>query len=345
MKTLNGLTEKRLNEILDKIENVKAVLIGDLCLDVYWSADMTKSVLSRETPHFPLPVTEERMSLGAGGNAANNMATLTKNLKVLGVVGNDWRGMCLKQCAEKAGIDAKNIVEAQNRITNAYCKPMRRGFLGFEVEDPRLDFESFSPIDEKTETALIENLYKAVKGADVLCVSDQFDNGCITDKVRLAINEIAKDMLVVVDSRSRITQYKNAFLKPNEIECARALDLDDSFLTKGDEKDVEKAMMMLNEKTDCSVCLTLGPKGVRIFDNGSLKKVNGLKVSDPIDTCGAGDCFLSAFALSLSAGASETEAGMIGNLASAISIKKLNTTGSASKKEITDLFNKEATDE
>lgn len=345
MKTLNGLIGKRLNEILDKIKNVKAVLIGDLCLDVYWSADMTKSVLSRETPHFPLPVTEERMSLGAGGNAANNMAALTDNLKVLGVVGNDWRGMCLKKCAEKSGINADLIIEAENRITNAYCKPMRRGFLGFEVEDPRLDFESFSPIDSKTEDALINNLKEAVKDADVLCVSDQFDNGCITKKVRDCINEIAKNMLVVVDSRSRITEYKNAFLKPNEIECARALNLDDSFLTNGSEEDIEKAMGMLNEKTACSVCLTLGSKGARVLNNGNIKIVSGINVADPIDTCGAGDCFLSAFALSLSAGAPEEEAGMIGNLASAISIKKLNTTGSASKEEILALFNREAKDE
>lgn len=54
-------------EILQKIRARKAVLIGDLCLDVYWSCDMTKSHLSRETAHFPLPVVEERTSAGGGG--------------------------------------------------------------------------------------------------------------------------------------------------------------------------------------------------------------------------------------------------------------------------------------
>ncbi len=342
MKTLNGMNESTLNEILNKIENIKAVLIGDICLDVYWVADMTKSVLSRETPHFPLPIVEERMSLGAGGNAANNMATLCKNVSVVSVIGSDWRGVCLKNCLKNSGINDEYIVEVKDRITNAYCKPMRKGFLGYEVEDPRLDFESYSAIDEKTEEKIIENLYSAVKGADVLCVSDQFENGCITKNVRKAINEIAKTMLVVVDSRSRIKEYKNAFLKPNEIECARALNLNDDHLTKADETETENTLKELFNKTNSDICLTLGKKGVRVFKSGKIYASPGLKVEDPIDTCGAGDCFLSAFSLALSANAEIIHAATIGNLASAISIKKINTTGSASKEEILTLFNKEA---
>lgn len=345
MKQINGLNETKLNEVLNKIENIKAVLIGDICLDVYWVADMTKSVLSRETPHFPLPIVEERMSLGAGGNAANNMATLCKNVSVVSIIGSDWRGACLKNCLKKSGINNEYIVEVKDRITNAYCKPMRKGFLGFEVEDPRLDFESYSPIDEETEDKVIENLYSAVKGADVLCVSDQFENGCITEKVRQAINEIAKTMLVVVDSRSRIKEYKNAFLKPNEIECARALQLSDDFLAKADEKETENTLKELFNQTNSNICLTLGKKGVRVLKDNKIYSAPGLKVEDPIDTCGAGDCFLSAFALSLATKTEIIFAATIGNLASAISIKKINTTGSASKNEILNLFKKEAIDE
>jgi len=345
MKQLNGLNEKILNETLDKIENIKAVLIGDICLDVYWVADMTKSVLSRETPHFPLPVVEERMSLGAGGNAANNMATLCKNVSVVSVIGSDWRGVCLKNCLKNSGINDEYIVTVKDRITNAYCKPMRKGFLGFEVEDPRLDFESYSSIDEETEDKIIKNLYSATKGADVLCVSDQFENGCITKKVRQAINEIAKNMLVVVDSRSRISEYKNAFLKPNEIECARTLNLNDDHLTKADEIETERTLKELYNQTNSNICLTLGKKGVRVLKDDKNYSCIGLKVDDPIDTCGAGDCFLSAFSLSLAVKSEIIHASTIGNLASAISIKKINTTGSASRQEILNLFNKEAKDE
>lgn len=336
MKSFNGLTEKRLYEILDKIKSVKAVLLGDMCLDVYWSCDMTKSVLSRETPHFPLPVTEERMAPGAGGNALNNMATLSKNVCAIGVIGDDWRGACLKKCFSERGINTEYIIEVKDRVTNAYCKPMRRGYLGFEVEDPRIDFESFSKIDESTEDALIENLKKAAAGADVLCISDQFDFGCVTDKVREEINRIAKNILTVVDSRSRISLYKNAVLKPNEIECARALNVESQKLVEGEDN--EKLLKEFARKTESTICMTLGAKGVEIYKDGKIIKSQGVKVESPVDTCGAGDCFLSAFSLALGAEAAEEEAASLGNLASAICVKKINTTGSASDKEIIDLF-------
>lgn len=336
MRHFNALSENRLFEILTNIKKVNAVLIGDLCLDVYWSCDMTKSVLSRETPHFPLPVTEERMAPGAGGNALNNMAVLCDNVSAIGVIGEDWRGVCLKKCLNETGIDSKGIVEVKNRMTNAYCKPMRRGYLGFEVEDPRIDFESFAKIDIETEDALIENLKKSIENADLLCVSDQFEFGCITERVRETINELAKNILTVVDSRSRISLYKNAILKPNEIECARALEIETNDLSNDEE--ILQNLKKLSQKTNSDICLTLGDKGVKFFNKDTLISSSGVKVSPPIDTCGAGDCYLSAFSLALASGASYAEAAALGNLASAICVKKINTTGSASDEEIIKLF-------
>ena len=97
------IDRKRLTALLDGIQGVKAVLIGDMCLDVYWFADMTQSVLSRETPHFPLPVVEEKMSAGAGGNAAVNMSVLCDSFLPVGIVGRDWRGACLLEVLKKQG--------------------------------------------------------------------------------------------------------------------------------------------------------------------------------------------------------------------------------------------------
>ena len=53
------LSRSEVISILEKIKNIRVCLIGDVCLDLYWRADMKKSRLSRETPHYPLPVVEE----------------------------------------------------------------------------------------------------------------------------------------------------------------------------------------------------------------------------------------------------------------------------------------------
>ena len=331
------MEQKRLEQLLERMHEVRAVLIGDMCLDVYWFADMTRSVLSRETPHFPLPVVSERMSAGAGGNAAANMATLCAHLTPVGVIGDDWRGDCLRRVFAQQGMDVSGLVTVKGRMTNAYCKPMRRGYLGLDVEDPRIDFESFEPLSEEAEQLLLGQLDRLAQNADVLCVSDQFACGCVTDRVRARINELAgESLLTVVDSRYRIAQYRHCILKPNEIECARALGLADDALNgqNADEDTARRAALVLSEKSGSDVCLTLGARGSLVCRGGRLTRVDALSVEPPVDTVGAGDCFLSAFALALAAGADDAEAGMIGSLASAVCVKKLNTTGTASREEL-----------
>ena len=326
----------RLTELLNGIKKVRAVLVGDVCVDIYWSADMTRSVLSRETPHFPLPVTQERITPGAGGNAAANLMALSpKALSVIGVTGDDWRGDCLRASFSRAGISPELLVGVPGRFTNAYCKPMRRGYSGEETEDPRIDFESFEPLPKEAEAELIERLEKAAASADVLCVSDQFANGCITAAVRERINGLAAEgLLVVADSRLRIAEFRGAVLKPNELECARAAGYDERLCAEGELLHAEAAAQRLAELTGSDVCLTLGKRGCLIRSAEGCVHVHAVTVEPPVDTVGAGDCFLSAFSLALAAGASYPEAGRLACLAASVSVKKLGVTGTASADEI-----------
>jgi rfaE bifunctional protein kinase chain/domain len=338
MKRFEGCSRERLEEILHRSGCVKVVLLGDLCLDCYWSADMTRSVLSRETPHFPLPVTEERMSPGAGGNAACNLAALKpQTRRVVGVLGQDWRGWCLTDAFAKLGVSDEGFVPVPGRVTNAYCKPMRRGYSGVETEDPRLDFESFEPLSTESEEALVARLLAATADADLLCVSDQFEFGCVTPRVREAVQALADGGLrVVVDSRTRIGLYRRAVLKPNEIEAARALGWESDRLSgrNATEADLAHAAQELAVRNESTVCLTAGDRGCVVGGADGATVVPGRAVLPPVDPCGAGDCFLSAFSLALAAGATEEEAAFVGNLAASVSVKKIGTTGTATAEEI-----------
>lgn len=348
MKWIQGLSEARLSELLEAMRRVRTVILGDMCLDIYWFADMTRSVLSRETPHYPLPVVEEKMSPGAGGNAVVNLSVLTDHLVPVGVVGRDWRGRCLSEILEEKGLSTKAVLADADYVTNAYCKPMRVGFSGIPVEDPRIDFENSRPMSEQTEQRLLSALDAAVQNADLLCVSDQFALGCVSDRVRERVNfYAASGLLTVVDSRYRIASYRDCILKPNEIECARALGYADDYLRGGNatEERILETARELCSKTKSSLCLTLGERGSLVLRSGDEARIFAIPTPPPIDIVGAGDCFLSAFSLALAAGADSKEAGVIASLASAVSVKKLNTTGSASREEIMSLFDRVATNE
>jgi bifunctional ADP-heptose synthase (sugar kinase/adenylyltransferase) len=132
MQTFGDISPGRLEEILGRMGGVKIGLLGDVCLDIYWRADMRRSELSRETPHFPLPIVDERLAPGGGANVAANMAALgPKSVRLFSAVGDDWRGRELLRLLERMGIGLSGVVAAgAGRVTNAYAKPIRMGFSG-----------------------------------------------------------------------------------------------------------------------------------------------------------------------------------------------------------------------
>jgi len=339
IETYAGIEKDRLQQILSNISNIKVGFIGDLCIDVYWVADMKKSVLSREVPHYPLPIIEERYSLGAGGNVLANIAALKpKEISAISVIGNDWRGMLVKKCLNDIDIDLSNIIEIEGSTTNAYCKPLRTGISEVIYEDPRLDFEA-APLPIQYEEQLVKSLYAMAKNADIICVSDQFANGCITAKVQEALESISNEgLLVIVDSRDRITTFKNVTLKPNEIESMKAASLlsnfDEKVYINEDISAYVEAAYIMKKKLNCDVSMTLGAKGnLQIYDNKAIH-ILPREIKGPIDFCGAGDSFLSAYTCAMAAGAKREEAGQIASMASEVTISKLNQTGTASWQEI-----------
>ena len=65
-----------------------------------------------------------------------------------------------------------------------------------------------------------------------------------------------------------------------------------------------------------------------------MTHVPACKVTGEIDFCGAGDTFLSALATATAGGIALVDAAQIACCASAVTIKKLKTTGTASRKEL-----------
>ena len=132
-----------LTGILEGISRARIGLIGDLCLDMYMDVDMRLSELSREVPNYTLPVVGERVSPGGAGNVAANLAALKpKALRVLGVLGQDWRGGLLKEALKARGVPTDGLIVSPRATTNAYIKPVRRGYSDLLYESPRLDYEN-----------------------------------------------------------------------------------------------------------------------------------------------------------------------------------------------------------
>jgi rfaE bifunctional protein kinase chain/domain len=326
-----------IEEILNGIRRLKVAVLGDLAIDVYWHADMRLSELSRETPHFPLPVVEERISLGAGGNVVANVCSLKpQRVTVIGITGRDWRGNLVRDHLDMLGVDSRYLLASEDRVTFAYCKPIRKGISHVTYEDPRLDFINRYMPNAQDEQHIIEAINEIGSDIDVLVVSDQFKYGCVTDAVREAVCELGrKGVRVVADSRDRVGLFQDIILKPNEREALLAINASDSDM----RLDVcFEAAMKLAAKCSSEVVMTLGERGSIHANDKGYEYIEPWVTEDEIDIVGAGDTFLSGFSCALAAGASFSEAADFAGLCSLVTITKLGMTGTAAPEEIVEAY-------
>src|SRR5512138_1078073 len=179
-----SLSHQRLEELLAKFSALKIAVVGDVALDAYWYADMTRSHLSRETPHYPRPVVRAAYGPGAGANTAQDLQALgVGQVSLFSVVGKDlWSAQLSQELAERQ-VQARWI-ESPNRRTTAYIKPILVGYQA-QQEDARLDFENAGPLTQSEEDQLLEALGLALPELDAVVLADQFElNGVITERVR-----------------------------------------------------------------------------------------------------------------------------------------------------------------
>lgn len=337
-KTYDKIDHERLKTILEKMKEARVAVIGDAVLDIYWEADMKLSELSRETPHYILPIVEERFSPGAGANVAANLKTLGLNeVTLLTSVGNDWRGELLIELLLKENINIDYLIKDDNYITPAYCKPIKQGLSDIKMECPRLDFKNFNKISRYIEKHIIKYLELIIKNYDSVAICDQQKYGLINNNVIKQININSSSGLVIVDSRRQIGKFKNAILKPNHIEAKNAINPDENI--EGKNLDYYKQIgVKLSKRQNSPIVLTLGQNGALWINKEELIEIPTQPASAPLDIVGAGDAFLSAFMSAMACNAKPEEAIFIGNLAAGVTVKKINTTGSANINEILNMY-------
>ena len=330
------MDRERLEDILRRIAAVRVAVVGDGCLDLYWLADMRLSELSRETPHFPLPVVEERISLGAGSNVAMNLARIgCAEVAMVTVIGDDWRGGEWSAVLRDAGISGEFVIADPARVTPAYGKPVRSGVADVQYEDPRIDFANRTALPERLEARVREHIRALAGRVDALVVSDQFLHGVMTPGVIEEVNRQAlQGRRCLIDSRYRIGLYRGGVLKPNRLELMRAVLPEREDGRESGANLLMEAGRRLHRQAQGPVCITLGESGVLWVEGQSEHLYPAVPVPPPVDIVGAGDAFLAALSAALAAGAGRDEAVYVATLAASVAVRKIGVTGTASPEEI-----------
>lgn len=326
----------RLKELFSAIHGLRVGVVGDFTLDGYWTADMTRASLSRETPLYPRPVVSERYSCGGAANVAWNVAELKPaSVRAFTVLGDDWRGALLRGLLQDAGVGLDDALTMPGLMTPFFGKVLLAAGETHQ-EDARLDFINTATLPVEVEQDLLDRLAAALPDLDALVIADYQALGVVTPRVRDGLNAFAAqaaDTVIAVDSRERVGLFYDMVRKPNRVEAAR-------WLFPGRAPDLigldEFAEAALHPQVACGcpLVITFGASGSLVIEGGESHLVPALRLPGPLDTVGAGDTFLSALTASLAAGANAVEAAYFGHLAASVTVRKLGITGTASEEEI-----------
>ncbi|MCL5670628.1 MAG: PfkB family carbohydrate kinase [Acidobacteria bacterium] len=316
-------------ELLDAFHKLKALVIGDICVDRWCTYDPATSEPSRETSIPRLGVVSTEVTPGAGGTVANNLASVgTGKVAVLGVRGDDGFGFELDRALAERGITSELMVKVPDWQTFTYTK-LLNSQTGVE-DQPRVDFISTRPLPTEAEQRVIENIHSAVGAFDVVLVADQAETragGVVTPSVRNAIIEAAQkysEKVFLADSRKRAHLFRNMTLKPNLEE---AEDASRALLGTVDFRGLRRE---LGAKV---LVVTHGSKGALVMEENKETWAEARPVENPVDICGAGDSFAAGYALSMAVNGDPVAAARFGNLIASITIMKKGT-GTASPQEI-----------
>ncbi len=331
MEILRG---RRLAALLERVRGVRLGIIGDFCLDAYLIVDQSRAEISIETGLETRAVREHRCTPGGAGNVAANCAALgAASVHALGVVGDDLYGREMRRVLEARGIRTIGLlVQNQEWSTHVYTKTIQG-----DSEFNRLDFGNYNLLKPETAQALLARLEALLPELDCVIVNQQVRWGIHTDDFRRSLIELIRrhpEKIFVADSRAYSDELAGTLRKLNDREaaalCGREVAADGVVSAEA----AREAARALFRRWGQPVVLTRGEHGCLVADGDGVHEVPGILILSRVDPVGAGDSLLAGFAAALAAGEAPAAAAQLGNYAAAVTVRKLNVTGTASPEEI-----------
>jgi len=316
-------------DLVDAFAQARVAIFGDLCIDAYWLLD-AREERSLETGLPVRHVGSQRYGLGAAGNVAANAAALgPARVELIGLVGADVFGDLLVNTADELGISTSGVVRAVGWQTMVYAKPIVGAQVNGGVEDQRFDFGAGNRLDATAIDAVIANL-DAAAGRCAAVVLNQQVGAVLADPALVArVNAVIARhprTTFLVDARIGSDRYVGAAVKLNVSEAMA--------LAQPGEGDALAVATRLAAQNAKPVFLTRGAHGLTVIAGGKTTDIPGIQIIGATDPVGAGDTVMAVLSTALAVAAPPAEAARLANLAAAVTVRKLGTTGTASVAEI-----------
>jgi rfaE bifunctional protein kinase chain/domain len=320
---------------LDNLSEVSVAVIGDFCLDIYWTIDRSASEISVETGLKTEPVQHQRYAPGGAGNVVMNLMALgIRQIYPMGVLGNDPFGCELRRLLECSQINCQGLIsQNENWATPTYIKPCVDN-----QELSRIDFGNFNCLSDAVGNELLAKLEDVLGKVSVVLINHQVTGSIHDSKTfRQGLEQVINrhpELTFIIDSRGYHDSYANAIHKLNEREvmqeCEISLGADDDIPLE----ELVKQSQRLCGRWKSPLVVTRGARGCLVFKDDKPWQIFGLQLGGRLDPVGAGDTFSATLAATVSTSTNLSTAAAVANIAAAVTAQKLFQTGTASSEEI-----------
>src|SRR5215813_5217100 len=142
--------KERLLGLVDGFSSRTVVVVGDVIADEFIYGQVAR--VSREAPVLILKYDTTEMVGGGASNAANNVAALGGQARLVGVVGTDPEGTRLRSSLHR-GVDRSHIVRSRGYRTPVKTRILAGGVHSAKQQIVRIDRETDWPLSDAVSRA------------------------------------------------------------------------------------------------------------------------------------------------------------------------------------------------
>ncbi len=315
-----NLSIEKISYYCGRIKDINILVIGDSIVDQYIACDALG--MSAEAPVLVIRELESKEFVGGAAVVSRHVVALGAGCTFISIIGPDEAGKLVKKELNRDGVKAKLIVDEERPTTYKI-----RYMVGSQ-KILRVSRLKDHYISKKLENKIIEYMESVAGTIDGIIVSD-FVYGVITPRILEYLQKFVKKYGTMLFGDSQSSSQIGNFIKfinydlltPTEKEARLSLDNNYNGLERLGANFIERTKVK-------RLVITLADRGFIAFEKNI--KINHISAQhfpaltiNPIDVVGAGDAALSAFAVSLCAGASLMEASVIASGIASIAVNKI----------------------
>jgi rfaE bifunctional protein kinase chain/domain len=318
------MNAERLKEILAGANKKRVLVIGDLMLDEFvWGK------VGRISPEAPVPVVEvtgESLYPGGAANVARNLREFMDEVAVIGLIGTDRGGRQLSELLAAQKIDTAHVIQ-----DGAFPTIVKTRIIARNQQVVRVDREGVHSPSPGQISQVVENVRSRLDRTDAIIFEDYgkgFLTSALVEQLCLDANRAGKIISGDPNPRHPISWKNMTAVTPNRSEAFLAAGIpwsDPVEPVTEDQSLLQTGEALLDMWDTRFVLVTLGEQGMILFQKGSQPHHIPTKARQVFDVSGAGDTAIALFTLSLSCGATPTEAAEIANHGSAVVVGKIGT--------------------